>query len=225
MALDVTGLYRYPPPNRTWLDQHREEIPDPDLPIIDPHHHLWEQEDGSYLLDDILDDVGSGHNIRATVFAQCHYAYKDDGPEILRPVGETEKVVAIAEEARSRGIATDIAAGIIGFADLRLGSRVAEVVDAHLAAAPKRLRGVRHSVARDENFPNGIVLRPAPAGLLGSPCFREGLRVLAQLGLTFDAMLYHSQIRELAETARAVPELSIVLDHLGCPLGVGPYSG
>jgi L-fuconolactonase len=225
VSLDISGPYRYPNPNTRWLDQYAEEAIEPELPIIDSHHHLWEQDGNIYLLDHLSKDLSTGHNIIATVYVQANYAYRDFGPEELRSLGETERIVRIAEDAKQRGIHTEVCAAIVGFADLMLGDQVAAVLEAHLDTAPERLRGVRHSVSRDPHFPKGIVLRPAPAGRLSHPKFRAGLATLAKYGLTYDAMLYHTQIPELTVAARALPELPIVLDHFGCIIGVGPYRG
>nr|WP_314447317.1 amidohydrolase family protein [uncultured Sphingomonas sp.] len=225
MSLDVTGSYRYPPPNSAWLALCTEAVLEPDLPIVDAHHHLWTEGGAPYLLDELSDDLASGHQIEATVFVQAHYGYRPDGPVALRPVGETEKVASLRAEARRRGSRSDVAAAIVGFVDLTLGDDAAEVIEAHQAAAPDAFRGVRHSVSRDELFPNGIVLRPAPAGLLSSDSYRGGLKAVERAGLSYDAMLYHGQIDELVDCARAFPNLPIVLDHYGCLLGVGPYEG
>lgn len=225
VSLDITGRYRYPQPRPAWLARHTEEIIDPDLPIVDPHHHLWEQDGNAYLVDEFAADLSSGHRIVATVFVQAHYGYRNSGPDELRSVGETEKVARMAEAACARGVSATVAAGIVGFADLMLGERVAPVIEAHLAAAGGRFRGVRHSVSRDPNFPDGIVLRPAPAGMLADGRYRAGLATAASYGLSYDAMLYHRQLPELTDAARALPELAIVLDHFGCVIGVGPYRG
>jgi L-fuconolactonase len=225
MALRVTGRYRYPPPRPAWLELHAEPILEPDLPIIDAHHHLWVEPGNPYLLDELAADVTSGHRIVATVFVQAYYGYREHGPAELRCVGETEQVAAIRSAARRRALGSDIAAAIVGFADLLLGERVASVLEAHRQAAPDAFRGVRQSVSRDENFPEGIVVPPAPPGLLADSRFRAGLAAVQRHGLTFDAMLYHGQIRELEALAAALPELPVVLDHLGCILGVGPYEG
>lgn len=225
MSLDVAGHYRYPAPKAAWLDRHVEEIIEPERRIVDAHHHLWEEPGNTYLLDEFVADLAAGHRIEATVFVQAHFGYRSSGPEELKPVGESERILAIAEAARATDTPTAIAAGIVGFADLTLGDRVEAVLDAHQAAVGDRFKGVRHSVSRDTNFPDGIVLRPAPAGLLADDRYRAGLRTLARRGLSYDAMLYHQQISELATVARSVPELSIVLDHLGCMIGVGPYRG
>lgn len=231
MALDVTGAYRYPDPDAAWLTRHVEDILEPDIPIVDAHHHIWEQPGNVYGIDDLRADVSTGHKVVATVFVQAHYAYRSTGREALRCVGETERIEQIANEARAQSRTTRNAgpfspcAAIVGFADLMLGKEVAQVLEAHRAASPERFRGVRHSVSRDPHFPDGIVLRPAPANMLAEPRFRAGLATLAEHGLSFDAMLYHCQIGELAAAAQAVPDLPIVLDHFGCIVGVGPYVG
>lgn len=225
MGLDVTGRYRYPLPNTEWLAQDVEPVIAPQLPIIDAHHHLWEEGGHPYLLDEILGDTQSGHHLRATIFVQAHYGYRKHGPAHLAPLGETERVMAIQRSAAALGGQADIAAAIVGFADLTLGDGVDEVLDGHLAIAGPALRGIRHSVSRDEHFPEGIVIRPAPAGLLADQAYRKGLARLVSRDLTYDAMLYHSQLPQLCDMAQAMPDLRIVLDHVGCILGVGPYAG
>lgn len=225
MGLDVTGRWKYPAPDDSWLARGNEGVLEPDLPIIDPHHHLWEEGGAPYLAAEICADATDGHNVTATVFVQAHYGYRSDGPAHLAPVGETERVIAIAQEAAAAGCPTRIADGIVAFADLTLGPKLEDVLDAHEAAAGVALKGIRHSVSRDEHFPDGIVLRPASRGLLGRPDYQSGLRRLADRGLSYDAMLYHAQISELVEVARRHPDLEIVLDHLGCVLGVGYYEG
>ncbi len=206
-----------------WLAQRVEAALEPALPIIDPHHHLWERE-GGYLLDELLADLNSGHQVQATVFAQCGYAYRTEGPEALRPVGETERVTAIANEAVARGVPQQVCAGIVGHADLTLGDAVHDVLQAHIAAGDGRFRGVRHITARHDAFNASLLGRPS-AGLHQHTGFRRGLAQLQALGLSFDAWLYHTQIGELADLARSLPGLQIVLNHLGGPLGAGPYRG
>jgi len=223
VSLDVSGKFRYPSPDLAWLSQHVEDVLEPGLPIVDAHHHLWEEGGSPYLLSEMQADVDDGHRIDATVFVQAHYGYRTDGPAHLASVGETEKVAAIAHAARESGCATRMAQAIVAYADLMSGPLLAEALDAHSVAAEGAFRGIRHSVSRDENFPKGIVLRPAPAGLLAEPAYRAGLAELGRRGLVYDAMLYHSQISELVAAAQAVPDTVIVLDHLGCILGVGPY--
>lgn len=212
--------------NEDWLGQVREEIVEPALPIVDPHHHLWDYPENRYLLDELNADAGQGHNIRATVFVECKSMYRADGPEHLRPVGETEFVNGIAAQSASGAYGTMRACkGIVGFADLARGAAVDEVLEAHIAAAPARFRGIRHVNAYDEN----PEVRPShtnpPKGLLGLPEFRQGFARLAAHGLSFDAWLYHHQIPELTALARAHPDVTIVFDHFGGPIGIGPYDG
>ena len=225
MTLDVTGSYRYPNPDAAWLAQHVEEIIEPDIEIVDSHHHIWSQPGNHYSIEDLSADVLTGHKVLATVFVQAFYGYRSTGPEALRCVGETEQIEAAANQARKQGSTFAPCAAIVGFADLMLGSGVRDVLNEHQAASPSRFCGVRHSVARDPHFPDGIVLRPAPANRLAEPSFRAGLVTLADCGLSFDAMIYHCQLKELAAAAQAVPQLPIVLDHFGCVIGVGPYVG
>jgi predicted TIM-barrel fold metal-dependent hydrolase len=225
MGLNVTGRYRYPDPKPAWLELLEEETLEPALPIVDAHHHLWEEPGNRYLLEDLLVDVACGHNLVATVFVQCHFGYRTSGPEQLRPVGETERIEALRRQGERERPRSRLCAGIVGFADLLAGDGIDEVLDAHFAAAPGHFCGVRQSFARDSHFPDGIVLRPAPAGMSADPRFRQALRRIARRGLCFDAMLYHEQIPELTCLARKVDEATIVLDHFGCPLGVGHYQG
>ena len=209
-------------PRPDWLAQLREEIIEPDLPIIDPHHHLWTRHDG-YLLDDILADAGDGHDVVATVFVQCRYAHRTDGPVPLQPVGETEAVRAIAEAGEARPGAPRIAAGIVGFADLTLGDAVDEVLEAHIAAAGGRFRGIRHITANEPSFESALL--PVDPGIMASAPFREGFARLAAQGLSYDSWLYHPQIPQLTDLARAFPDTVIVLDHVGGPLGIGRFTG
>ncbi|OWU85812.1 amidohydrolase [Oceanicola sp. 22II-s10i] len=210
------------PPRQDWLDLTQEDILDPGLPIIDPHHHLWDRL-GGFLADEIMADTSSGHNIRKTVFVQCRYAHRTDGPEAMRPVGETEAVVRVAEETAQRGAATEICAGIVGFADLTLGGAVAEVLEAHKAASGGRFRGIRHITAYEESF--DTFLAPVAPDAMTSPAFREGFACLSAAGLSFDGWLYHPQIPQFTELARAFPDTVMVLDHVGGPLGIGRYRG
>ncbi len=226
MGLDVTGPYRYPPPDTDWLVKATEAVIEPDLPIIDAHHHLWVEGGNSYLKNELLGDLAAGHNVAATVLVQAGYGYREDGPEHLRCVGETEKVSAMAAQIGEEVCGLRACEGIVAFADLTLDeAKLAEVLDAHERQSGGRLRGIRHSVSHDTNFPDGIVLRPAPRHMLADPAYRTGMAMLARRGLSYDAMLYHQQIGELTEAARALPDLAIILDHYGTPLGVGPYEG
>ena len=207
-----------------WLALTAEEAIEPDLPICDPHHHLWDYPGSRYLLDEFVADIGGGHRIEKTVFVECRQFYRTDGPEEFRPLGETAFVDSVAGLARTGIGFTEVAAGIIGFADLSLGSAVQEVLDAHLEVSP-RFRGVRHASAWDGSDQVHNAHTNPPPGLFADKRFREGLACLEERGLCFDAWLYHPQIPELADLARAFPGLPIVLDHMAGPLGIGPYAG
>lgn len=214
--------------NQPWLAQWQEEILEPDLPIVDPHHHLWDipDWDSRYLLDELLADLNSGHTITATVFLQCRSMLRAGGPVAMQSVGETEFVNGIAAMSASGNYGpTRVCAGIVGFADLLLGAAVQEVLEAHIQAAGGpggRFRGIRHAVAWDAVLSASTPVEP---GLLADPMFREGFSRLAPLNLSFDAWLYHPQLDELTELAVAYPDTPIVLNHIGAPLGVGPYAG
>jgi len=210
--------------DEAWLGRLREDILEPDIPIIDPHHHLWDLEGFAYHLDDLIADLASGHNIVATVFVQCGFSYRTEGAEELRPVGETERVASIAAEASRRGNRTDICAGIVGHVDLRLGDRVDKVFEAHILAAQGRFRGIRQITALSDAVQRHV-LPPPPAKLVLDADFRRGFARLSHFNLTFDAWLYHTQISELTDLARAFPDTPIVIDHFGGPLGIGPYRG
>jgi len=215
----------YLPVRQDWLDQWNEPILEPGLPIIDPHHHLWDRPGWRYLLDELLADTGTGHNIIATVFVQARAMVRATGPEELRPVGETEFVNGVAAMSAS-GIygKTKVCAGIVGHADLTLGTRVEPVLAAHIRAGGDRFRGIRHITAWDGD---DSIRNPAyspPPGLLADKAFRDGFAVLCRLGLSFDAWLYHPQINELTDLARAFPDARIVLNHVGGPIGIGPYA-
>jgi L-fuconolactonase len=216
---------RITPPDEAWLARlPPEPVIDPELPIIDTHHHLWDRGGRPYLLDEFLADLRTGHNTVATVFLQCHSMYRAAGPEEMRPVGETEFVAGIAAMSDSGQYGpTRVAAGIVGFADLTLGERVEPVLTAHVRAGGGRFRGVRHSANWDASpiIGNGA---PAPH-IYRREDFRRGLRRLAAMGLSLDAWVFHPQLAEVAELARAVPEATIIMGHVGGPLGYGPYAG
>ncbi len=208
-----------------WLRRTSEAVIEPERPICDPHHHLWDRPNSRYLVEDLVADLGSGHNIVSTVFIECGAGYRSDGAEALRPVGETEFVVREAERAAATlGSSTNIAAGIVSFADLRLGAGVERVLAAHAEAGRGRFRGIRHCVATDADTrvpPHRI---EPPLGLLAERAFREGFACLQPFGASFEAWVYHPQMPELLDLARAFPGTTIVLNHVGGPLGVGPYA-
>lgn len=210
----------------TWLAQVSEHIIEPGRPICDPHHHLWNRNGNRYLLDELLADTGSGHNVVSTVFVECMSMYRADGPVEMRPVGETEFVQGVAAMSASGGYGeTRACAGIVSFADLSLGDAVRPVLEAHIAASPNRFRGIRHASGWHESPDVRNSHTNPPQGLLGMDEFRKGFAHLGQLGLSFDSWFYHHQLAELADLAWAFPETTIILDHFGGPLGTGPYEG
>ncbi|MFD0666275.1 amidohydrolase family protein [Ramlibacter sp. MAHUQ-53] len=207
-----------------WLALREEEALEPGLPIIDAHHHLWDHEGARYFLEDLLADTGAGHDIRATVAVECKALYRTDGPVALRPLGETEFLVDAA--ARSAGDGRcQVAAAIVGHADLCLGAAVRPVLEAQVRAGAGRLRGIRYSaVWHPDPAARGSLARPAPY-VMADPAFRAGFAELAPLGLSFDAWVYHTQLPELASLARQFPGTTLVLNHVGGVLGIGPYAG
>jgi len=207
-----------------WLTLTTEEAIEPEIPICDPHHHLWDYPESRYLVDEFMADATGGHRVDSTVFVECRQFYREKGPGEFRPVGETEFVDQITDPAIMRPGVINVAAGIVGFADLSMGPAVQAVLEAHMEASG-RFRGVRHATAWHESDRiHNAHTNPVP-GLMGSRSFREGMGCLQELGLSFDAWLYHPQIAELAELAGAFPKLNIILNHMAGPLGIGPYAG
>jgi predicted TIM-barrel fold metal-dependent hydrolase len=213
---------RAPSVDTQWLARLSEEIIDPTLRIIDAHHHLWEVSGYHYLLDDLLADIDSGHNVEATVFVQCGYGYHSEGSERLRPVGETQRIAAIGDEAARQRPGSRINAAIVGFADLRLRGNVDAVLEEHIAVAGGRFRGIRMISALDDAVTRHL-LPPPRRRLLADSAFRAGFARLSRFNLSFDAWLFHPQIPELTDLARAFPDTPIVINHMGGILGIGPY--
>ena len=209
-----------------WLAQVREEALERSRPIVDPHHHLWDRAGERYLLDDLLGDIASsGHDVRATVFIQCGAMYRATGAEEERSLGETEFVNGIAAASASGTYGPARAcAGIVGFVDLTLGDRVAPLLEAHLATARTRFRGVRNRTAWHPSPEVRSNLLGPPPGPLEDPRFIEGTRRVAEHGLVLDIWAYQTQLARVAEITRAVPSLTVVVNHCGGPLGVGPYA-
>ena len=213
-----------------WLALTQEPIIEPDLPICDPHHHFWDfRSERSpyerYLLHELSADVGGGHNVLSTVFVEARAMYRLDGPEELKPAGEVEFVQGLAAASAS-GLygKTKVAAAIVGHANLNLGDRVEPVLDALIQASPNRFRGIRHSVTWDSSPEVENTAAHKIEGQLSSEVFRAGARILAAKGLTFEAWLFAPQLAELAEFAKAVPNLTIILNHIGGLLRTGPYA-
>ena len=216
--------------NKEWLDLTVEETLEPDLPICDPHHHLWEfrheRVAHCYLLSEILADVNAGHNVVSTVFIECGPMYKTSGPEAMRVLGETEFANGVAAMSAS-GLYGEarIVAGIAGTANLKLGSGVGAVLDGQIAVAGGRFCGIRHQATWDasDEVPNGRKVSKPHTFL--DPVFREGFAELAPRQLSFEGWCFHPQIPELTDLARAFPETTIILNHFGGPVGIGPYAG
>jgi predicted TIM-barrel fold metal-dependent hydrolase len=197
---------------------------EPDLPICDPHHHLWDRPGNRYMLEQLRADTGTGHNVQTTVFVECRSAWHADGPQPHRPVGETAFVAAEAERSDASVAQGSVIAAIVGHADLR-AAEIGDVLAAHADAGQGRFRGIRQVASRDESPDIHASHTNPPAQLLADPAFRAGLVALGRSGHSFDAYLYHPQLAELVAAARAAPDTVIVLDHLGAPIGVGPYAG
>jgi predicted TIM-barrel fold metal-dependent hydrolase len=217
---------RHPPVRPDWLDQRREAIIEPELPIIDPHHHLWDRPGNRYLFPELLADVGSGHNIRATCFEECREMYRADGPQELKSLGESEFVNGIAAMSASGKYGPSrCVAGIIGNVDLRTGARAKGVLEKHVEITGGRFKGIRNGATWHPDPSLEIFCSGSPEGLYRDRIWREGFAGLAALGLSFDAWVFHSQLGDVADLARAFPQATIVLNHVGGPLGIGPYAG
>jgi L-fuconolactonase len=209
--------------DEAWLAQNQEPILEPELPIIDPHHHIWDRDGETYLLADLLRDTATGHDIRATVFIQCASMYDEAAEPARRSLGETRFMTALAEEAEAGH--TRACAGIVGLVDLRLGDRVTPLLEEHVALSGGRFKGVRNRTAWDPSPRVRSNLEIAPPGPLVDPAFQEGARRLGAMGLTLDVWAYHPQLPLVLELAKAAPGTTIIIDHCGGQLGVGPYEG
>ena len=222
-------IYRNDADLKAWLAKRPAETAlEPDLPIIDPHHHFWDTPHrGSYFLPDLLADIGGGHTIVSTVFMECQAMYRKHGPAEMAPVGEVEFVNGIAAMSASGNYGpTRVAETIIGHADLTLGARVRDVLEAEIAIGGGRFHGIRYGVAWDGHPAVGkFASRIVPPRLALDKTFREGFAQLAPLGLSFESWQYHPQLSDAIDLARAFPDTTIILNHVGGVLGVGPYSG
>jgi predicted TIM-barrel fold metal-dependent hydrolase len=224
-TLPSTSSGLYANPREDWLALHTEEIIDPARAIVDPHHHLWDRHDVRYLMDEITDDIGSGHNIIATVYVEARSMYRASGPEAFRPVGEVEFVNGTAAMAASGAYGkTLICAGIVGHVDLRLGDAAKAVLEAEIAAGNGRFRGIRHSSAWDADPNVAHAYAARPKGLLLDSTFRKGFACLAPLGLSYDGWLFFPQLSEFTDLARAFPDTKMCLDHCGGVVGIGSYA-
>jgi len=213
-------------PDLAWVAKTKEPALEPELPIVDPHHHLWQRAGNDYMFHDLLADTQTGHNIVGTVFVDCHSMYRKEGPAEMRCTGETAFANGVAAMSAS-GIYGNLRAcqGIVSHVDLRLGAKAGAVFDAQIAAGNGRFKGIRYQTGWDAD-PGIRNSRTDPTPeLTRDKTWREGFKELAKRGLTFDAWLYHPQIAEIGELADAFPSTSIILDHVGGPLGYAGYAG
>ena len=215
--------------NQEWLNQVIEEPIDPERQICDPHHHLFIRRPNTevdYFQSKFASDISnSGHNIVSTVYIECKAMYRHDGPDKMKPVGEVEFANGQAAMAAS-GLygETKICAGIIGYADLRLGAAVGDVLDAELAAAGDRFKGIRFAgtwnpdpkIRNGSNNPTDNQFQEAS--------FREGFCELGTRNLVFEAWCYHTHLKQVTNLARAFPDITIILNHFGGPIGVGSFA-
>lgn len=211
---------------KDWLGLLDEPAIDPQLPIIDAHHHLWDRPESHYLLDDYLDDLDSGHRVLASVYVQCRSMFNIDRPQAFRCVGEVEFANGVAARSASGLYGSPrICAAIVAGADLRLGQAVMPVLDEMRDRAGPRLQGIRNTTAWHADPAVVSNPKPPPPGILGERQFRQGVKCLKDFDLTLDVWGYHTQLDEILSLARAFPDQMIVVDHVGGPIGIGPYRG
>jgi L-fuconolactonase len=204
------------------LNVTQEEIRDPEIAICDPHHHLWYESENQYQLDNFIEDLTTGHKVVKTVFIESRLMMDKNASPDMQPVSETEYINKIVSQSRNKcGI--NIAEGIVGFADLMLGSQVDHVLQAHILKSNQKFRGVRHTCAWDGD-PIFKKRHNASKGLLFNRKFREGFACLNKYDLNFDAWLFHPQLSELADLAIQFPETKIIVNHTGGLLGIGAYA-
>jgi len=225
MQSSAAPASRHLPIRKDWLAATQEPALEPDRPIIDPHHHLWDRPGNRYLFHDLLEDLNSGHNIRATVFLECREMYRAEGAPELRSLGETQFVAGVSAmgESGKYGPARPCS-GIIGNVDFRVGSRAKGILEQHIILSGGRFRGIRNGATWHPDPSLRIFTSGSGEGLYLDRAWREGFAALAPLNLTFEAWMFHSQLGDLVDLARAFPETKIVLNHIGGALAVGPYT-
>ncbi|BBQ00917.1 amidohydrolase (plasmid) [Burkholderia sp. SFA1] len=213
------------PVREAWLALRSEPIIEPDLPIVDAHHHLWDRQSGRYLSDEFRADVASGHRVLSTVYVQCRSMLRQDGLDAMKPVGEVEFANGVAAMFASGAYGpTRCCEAIVGGADLTLGDALAPVLEAMIHGSGGRLRGIRNPLAwHDSPAVSSSPVTP-PRELMSSASFRQGVMTLRRYGLSLDAWVYHTQLDALYELARVAPDVTVVIDHFGGPLGVGPHA-
>jgi predicted TIM-barrel fold metal-dependent hydrolase len=217
---------RHIPIRADWLSLSDEEPVDPEVALIDAHHHLWDKPDGRYMREEMAADIAGGHNVVATVFVEARPNHETTGDPALCSLKETRMAAAVAVACERRTPSGPrVAAAIVGYVDLLLGNRAGEILDLHIDAGQGHFRGVRNASAwHADPEARGSVLLP-PEGLLLDPGFRRGFAQLVRRGLVFDAWMYHTQLAEVVSLACDFPDARIVLNHQGGPIGIGPYAG
>jgi predicted TIM-barrel fold metal-dependent hydrolase len=209
---------------------------EPDLPIIDPHHHLMDMPHAPsgpsphgipahYLFANFLADAQSGHDIRATVIVGGAGFARADGPERLRVVGDTEfSNGAAAQSASGKYGRVRVGAGLVGEADLTQGAAVREVLEAHQHAGGGRFRGIRHMTVWSDDPALAPPGKMAPKDLAFHHDFQQGFAQLEPLGLSFDAWCYYTQLDGIGALAKAFPHTTIIMNHCGGPLGSASFA-
>lgn len=206
------------PVRLAWLSLTQEPAIDAQQPIFDAHHHLWDRPEGRYQCPEFVDDIRQGHDVRASLYVQCRTGYRTTGPEALRSLGEVETILDWGKDTPCHPV------GIVAHADLQLGADVQMALSALQEVGQGRVVGIRNSTAYHPD--PAVQSNPIPAkpGLLTSEAFLAGAAQVAKAGLCLDVWAYHTQLDEVYGLARAVPELTLVIDHCGGPLGLGLYA-
>ena len=224
--MQITEKNPHSPVRPEWLALRTESVLEPELRIVDPHHHLWDRQVNRYLFHELMADMNMGHNVVSTVFVQFRSMLRKDGPPEMAALGEVEFVTGVAAMGASGDYGSARAcAGIVAGADLQLGDRVAPVLEAMKHSAGGRLRGVRNPVVwHSSPDVHSSTAPPPPKGLMADTAFRKGVAQLGQQGLSLDVWAYHTQLGEIYDLALAHPSVTVIIDHFGGPIGVGPHA-
>lgn len=205
----------------------REVALDPNIPIVDAHHHLHGKatDDYFYRTEDLNADLSSGHAVIGTIYVEGFKSgWRDGGPEAMRPVGEVEMIVeATRVSPQLAHGACRVAAGIVSFADLLLGDGIAPVLEAQMAASQGRLRSVRPSMSWDGGTVGSALSRMARRNAISDPGFRRGVACVQALGLSLDVWVLSHQLQDVVGLVDAFPDLEVVLCHVGGLLGVAEH--